>query len=384
MRSCGARACGLALTNPQPSDAELGEMAYGPRTTCSSENDPAGEALGAPLQTRDGRSLPRLARAGAGVAARGRPCSKSAAAPGIASSCGPPTRGFEVTGARVFALRCAERAPEKPRRPEASVLVGRNHRARRSNPDAYDDVRVALRRDRARAASGRVRARDPAVAAARRSVLLVVTPSLDSWSARVLGSRWMEYKAEHLYYFTRATITRQLQDAGYADVPLRAGVKEARPPRLRRRAFRQISRRRHHAGAAAAAPRSAPRGLREHLFSIVASGGLVALARKPKAPPNERATRRLIPLERRVLSVVVPVFNERATAKESLDAIVAKNQFPAGNSRSSSSRAIPPTARATSCKATRTTRALKLVFEDTTARQGPRGARGLQARDRRG
>lgn len=31
-----------------------------------------------------------------------------------------------------------------------------------------------------------------------------------------------------------------------------------------------------------------------------------------------------IPPERRVLSVVVPVFNERATAKESLDAIVAK------------------------------------------------------------
>ena len=31
-----------------------------------------------------------------------------------------------------------------------------------------------------------------------------------------------------------------------------------------------------------------------------------------------------IPPERCVLSVVVPVFNERATAKESLDAIVAK------------------------------------------------------------
>ena len=35
-------------------------------------------------------------------------------------------------------------------------------------------------------------------------VLLLITPSLDSWTRRLLRSRWMEYKVEHLYYFSAA------------------------------------------------------------------------------------------------------------------------------------------------------------------------------------
>ncbi len=31
--------------------------------------------------------------------------------------------------------------------------------------------------------------------------IFLVTPSLDSWSAHLLGRHWMEYKVEHLFYF---------------------------------------------------------------------------------------------------------------------------------------------------------------------------------------
>jgi hypothetical protein len=74
--------------------------------------------------------------------------------------------------------------------------------------------------------------RDPCVflaqvyAALRPGGLLFLTlPSLDSWSARILGRHWMEYKLEHLYYFREATIRRLLRQAGYVDARIKPNVK---------------------------------------------------------------------------------------------------------------------------------------------------------------
>ena len=49
-------------------------------------------------------------------------------------------------------------------------------------------------------------------------ICFIVTPSLNSWSARLLGRYWMEYKPEHLFYFNRKNITRMLSDAGFHNV----------------------------------------------------------------------------------------------------------------------------------------------------------------------
>src|SRR5690606_33470387 len=57
-------------------------------------------------------------------------------------------------------------------------------------------------------------------------VLLVATPSLASWSARVLRSRWMEYKAEHLFYYSPDTLRQQLTGAGFSDISFERGVKK--------------------------------------------------------------------------------------------------------------------------------------------------------------
>jgi 2-polyprenyl-3-methyl-5-hydroxy-6-metoxy-1,4-benzoquinol methylase len=43
----------------------------------------------------------------------------------------------------------------------------------------------------------------------------IVTPSLDSWSAKLLGKNWMEYKVEHLSYFNKKTITLLLKKTGF-------------------------------------------------------------------------------------------------------------------------------------------------------------------------
>ncbi len=74
--------------------------------------------------------------------------------------------------------------------------------------------------------------RDPAafVQAIRRllrpgGVLYVVTPSRDSWSARLLGASWMEYKPEHLSYFNVNSAQNLLYKAGYCELVVRSNWK---------------------------------------------------------------------------------------------------------------------------------------------------------------
>jgi 2-polyprenyl-3-methyl-5-hydroxy-6-metoxy-1,4-benzoquinol methylase len=46
-------------------------------------------------------------------------------------------------------------------------------------------------------------------------ICFIVTPSLDSWSARLLRRYWIEYKAEHLFYFNRKNIEIMLVASGF-------------------------------------------------------------------------------------------------------------------------------------------------------------------------
>ncbi len=262
------RSCGLGLTNPQPSDAELAEI-YGPNYVLV-ENDPVGEAmvLRSKRATAD-RYLDLLTTAGA--PARGQLLEIGCGAGNFLVRAAD--RGFDVTG-----LEYSPFAAERARRNlggRGRVLVGEVH-SLAAHSDAYDvcvlcDVIEHVRRP------------DEFVRELLRllrpgGVLLVVTPSLDSWSARVLGSRWMEYKAEHLFYYTPATIARQLRDAGYAEVTLRSGVKKLSLDYVAAHFDKYPVAGITHAFRVLRA--ITPRGLREHLFSIVASG-LVAIARKP-------------------------------------------------------------------------------------------------------
>jgi len=49
-------------------------------------------------------------------------------------------------------------------------------------------------------------------------ILLLITPSLDSWTHRLLRSRWMEYKVEHLYYFSAIAIRLLLERCGFDEI----------------------------------------------------------------------------------------------------------------------------------------------------------------------
>lgn len=56
-------------------------------------------------------------------------------------------------------------------------------------------------------------------------VLCAVTPCVDSLSARVMGRLWMEYKVEHLYYFSRLSLSRALERTGFVPLEMRPNRK---------------------------------------------------------------------------------------------------------------------------------------------------------------
>jgi glycosyltransferase involved in cell wall biosynthesis/2-polyprenyl-3-methyl-5-hydroxy-6-metoxy-1,4-benzoquinol methylase len=55
--------------------------------------------------------------------------------------------------------------------------------------------------------------------------LLIATPSIDSWSARILRQKWMEFKPEHLSYFDRQTLQTALTKAGFGEVIVQSDSK---------------------------------------------------------------------------------------------------------------------------------------------------------------
>ena len=140
-------------------------------------------------------------------------------------------------------------------------------------------------------------------------VLFIATPTLDSWSARLLKGKWMEFKPEHLWYFRSATLQTLLIRSHFADI--------IHQPCSKTLSFDYV------AGHFARYPvpgitpltnlvrRALPFGLRRRPVQVVASG-MVLMSRKREAQ------------ERQKLSLIVPVYNEAATFEEAFDRLLAK------------------------------------------------------------
>jgi hypothetical protein len=112
--------------------------------------------------------------------------------------------------------------------------------------------------------------------------IFVATPSLDSWSARWMRERWMEFKAEHLFFFDRATLESALVRAGFEDIRIDRGKKTLSPVKCSitfsdSRARPLAARARHE--------RAPARPLRRQRVRVVASG-IDAVARRSANPPS--------------------------------------------------------------------------------------------------
>jgi 2-polyprenyl-3-methyl-5-hydroxy-6-metoxy-1,4-benzoquinol methylase len=140
-------------------------------------------------------------------------------------------------------------------------------------------------------------------------VLFLATPSLDSWSARLLRSNWMEYKPEHLSYFNSNGTHNLLCNAGYREVLIRPGWKvltlEYIAHHFKRFPIPVLT------PLVGLGVRLVPRKLREMRIPLVASGMMVCA----------RAGQ---PAERQKLSVIVPAYNEAGTFDTLMQALLKK------------------------------------------------------------
>jgi len=121
-------------------------------------------------------------------------------------------RGFEVSGIE-FSAHAAAAANARLAAP--AVLVG-----------AIEEVPLAPASfDAVLAADVVEHVRDPKSFLMRAwellapgGVVVLITPSLDSWTRRFLRGRWMEYKVEHLYYFSAASMRLLLAACGFREI----------------------------------------------------------------------------------------------------------------------------------------------------------------------
>jgi SAM-dependent methyltransferase len=140
--------------------------------------------------------------------------------------------------------------------------------------------------------------------------LLISLPMLDARQASLMGRKWHEWQPANLWYFTRETLNLLLLSAGFEHVWFR--------PERRRYSLDRLSQRMRGSEGAMSwrnrverLRRFLPERLRRKLFRLPAGTAVVSAI---AAPPRSEC----------VVSIVVPVFNERTTFQAMMDALLAK------------------------------------------------------------
>jgi SAM-dependent methyltransferase len=143
--------------------------------------------------------------------------------------------------------------------------------------------------------------------------LFVAIPSLDSWSARLMRQNWIEFKAEHLFYFDSRTIESLFLRAGFDQVRIAKGRKTLSPgyviAHFERFPMPIVS------PLGRLSKQILPTVLLQQRMTVVASGIDVIGHRSAEGPIDRRRAK---------LSVVMPVFNERPTFGEVAKQLVSK------------------------------------------------------------
>ncbi len=206
--------CQLHLLNPQPSDAELVEI-YHPHYSFFGDEQAAGATVSRCKQATAAHYLDQLAKAGI---SGGRL---------LEVGCGDGD--FLVQAARQnFSVEGIDYSPHSCRKAAAKLPPG--------TPVHCGEISVLADHtgtyDLCVACDVIEHVRNPAVFLDTVRALLkpggavfLVTPDFSTLTARLMGSRWLEFKAEHLFYYTPKTLRRQLEKAGFSDIKIARGTK---------------------------------------------------------------------------------------------------------------------------------------------------------------
>jgi SAM-dependent methyltransferase len=217
--------CGLMMRNPQPSDAELAAI-YGDQYFLGSEltsGDAYEETFKVKRQTASAYLDEIEARLGIDRS-RCRGLRLLELGPGLGCLLVEAAgRGYDVTGIE-FSASAARSANN--RLGSARVLQG-DIKSVQLAEESFD---VAVLADVIEHAREPLKDLQQIWRFLRPGGLLfIAVPSLDSWSARLMRERWMEFKTEHLFYFDRSTIRLLLLKSGFKRIHIATDWKTLTP-----------------------------------------------------------------------------------------------------------------------------------------------------------
>jgi glycosyltransferase involved in cell wall biosynthesis/2-polyprenyl-3-methyl-5-hydroxy-6-metoxy-1,4-benzoquinol methylase len=290
--------CGFAFLNPQPSDSELAEI-YSHSYFLGSDSPEASQAVRQMKQATARLYLSEVNRYAGPQKGR---LLEVGCGDGDFLVCAD-AEGWNVTGVEYSSSAC-DRARERVKNGE--VVCGELKNANLPSEwfescvlsDVIEHVRNPIEFLREV-----YRVLKPG------GTLLIATPSMDSWSAKLMKQKWMEFKAEHLSYFDRQTMQTALSKAGFREVVVETGWKILSLEYIKMH-FQRFP-------VPIFTPvvkwlvRLLPERMRLKHRRLVASGMMV-LSRKDEKAPTQ------------TVSVIVPAFNEAKTFPKLMQALLKK------------------------------------------------------------
>ncbi|MGB8843408.1 MAG: glycosyltransferase [Aliidongia sp.] len=140
-------------------------------------------------------------------------------------------------------------------------------------------------------------------------VAVAVVPNLDSLSARLMGTSWMEFKIEHLWYFSTSNLTRLFHSEAFGTIKVFPAKKTLSlayiAGHFEHYPIRMIS------SIMSLLNRMLPRFIRQHPIKLTASGSVMLSRKKPRQ-------------DRKKLSVIMPAYNEAPTIAAGIERVLAK------------------------------------------------------------
>lgn len=290
--------CGLVFLNPQPSDNELRRISS-EQYSRGSNSEAERAAVSNMKRATASLYLSKISR-----------YSPTSAGRLLEIGCGDgdllvtaEAEGWRVTGVEYSSSAC-ERAQS---RLKAGVVIHGELRHANLRPDEFDLCILSGVIDRVRSPLDFMREVHRVLKPG--GTVMIATPSIDSWPARLMKQNWMEFKAEHLTYFDRQTLQTLLAKAGFRELivePAREVLSfdyirlylERFPVDLVTPVVQFLA-------------HLLPERIRLKHRHMVASG-IMVFSRKHRPTP--------IP----VLSVIVPLFNEARTFESLMSALLLK------------------------------------------------------------
>lgn len=292
--------CGLVRLNPQPTDEELAHI-YGPGYFPFSD-DVEGQTHASELKSRTADYYLDLLESYVG-----KPLTGSL----LEVGCGTgdllvraAARGLSVMGVEYsphFVDVASRKLGDRGR-----VIRGEIGQLSASEQHfdfiLFTDVLEHVRDPRTFLRDVHARLRDDGVAVA-------VVPSLDSATAKLMKSKWVEFKPEHLWYFSAATLSRLLRDEAFGALTVKPAKKTLSFDYIAQHFDRYPVQ--PYSAAIELLRRLLPRFLRKQPLRITASGILMFARRE-----ESRSTRKL--------SVVMPAYNEAQSVRGAIERVLAK------------------------------------------------------------